>query len=111
MVSTNPTFVSWLIQKKSGKTPLETIPLYIKLARGHVNGAEIPVAIINRKNIADWCFNYRKILATPSFFCGKAISFNFTADLYIFPHLTRWGYLVLFPPDSVIKFKLFTKTP
>jgi hypothetical protein len=23
----NPTFVSWLIQKKSGKTPLETIPL------------------------------------------------------------------------------------
>ena len=25
----NPTFVSWLIQKKSGKTPLETIPLYI----------------------------------------------------------------------------------
>jgi hypothetical protein len=54
--------------KKSGKTPLETIPLYIKLARGHVNGAEIPVAIINRKNIADWCFNYREILATPSFF-------------------------------------------
>ena len=25
----NPTIVSWLIQKKSGKTPLETIPLYI----------------------------------------------------------------------------------
>ena len=29
----NPTFVSWLIQKKSGKTPLETIPLYINLNR------------------------------------------------------------------------------
>jgi hypothetical protein len=28
----NPTFVSWLIQKKSGKTPLETIPLDINLA-------------------------------------------------------------------------------
>jgi hypothetical protein len=48
------TFVSWLIQKKSGKTPLETIPLYINLAGGHVNEAEMPVAIINRKNIADW---------------------------------------------------------
>jgi hypothetical protein len=44
----NPTFVSWLIQKKSGKTPLETIPLYINLAGGHVNGVEMPVAIINR---------------------------------------------------------------
>ena len=39
----NATFVSWLIKKKSGKTPLETIPLYISLAGGHVNGAEIPV--------------------------------------------------------------------
>jgi hypothetical protein len=28
----NPTFVSWLIQKKSGKILLETIPLYINLA-------------------------------------------------------------------------------
>jgi hypothetical protein len=45
----NPTFVSWLIQKKSGKTPLETIPLYINLAVGHVDAAEMPVAIINRK--------------------------------------------------------------
>jgi hypothetical protein len=44
----NPTFVSWLIQKKSGKAPLETIPRYINLAGGHVNGAEMPVAIINR---------------------------------------------------------------
>jgi hypothetical protein len=42
-------FVSWLIQKKSGKTQLETIPLDINLAGGHVNGAEMPVAIINRK--------------------------------------------------------------
>jgi hypothetical protein len=41
--------VSWLIQKKSGKTPLETIPLYINLVGRDVNGAEIPVAIINRK--------------------------------------------------------------
>ena len=29
----NSTFVSWLIQQKSGKTPIETIPLYIKLTR------------------------------------------------------------------------------
>jgi hypothetical protein len=43
----------------------------------------MPLAIINRKNIADWCSNDCKILATPSFF-GKAISFNFTADLYIY---------------------------
>jgi hypothetical protein len=45
----NPTFVSWLIQKKSGKTPLGTIPLNINLAWSHVNGAEMPVAIFNRK--------------------------------------------------------------
>ena len=45
----NPTFVSWPIQKKSGKTPLETIPLYINLAGGHTNRAEMPVAIINRE--------------------------------------------------------------
>jgi hypothetical protein len=38
-----------LIQKKSGKTQLETIPLDINLVGGHVNGAEMPVAIINRK--------------------------------------------------------------
>jgi hypothetical protein len=31
----NPTFVSWLIQKKSGKTQLETIPLDINLVGGH----------------------------------------------------------------------------
>jgi hypothetical protein len=29
---------------------------------------EMPVAIINRKNIADWCSNDCKILVTPSFF-------------------------------------------
>jgi len=40
-------FVSWLIQKKSGKTPLETI-LY-KPREGHINGAEMLVTIINRK--------------------------------------------------------------
>ena len=45
----NPTFVSWPIPKKSGKTPLETIPLYINLTGGHVNGMEMPVTIINRK--------------------------------------------------------------
>ena len=28
----NSTFVSWPVQKKSGKTPLETIPIYINLA-------------------------------------------------------------------------------
>jgi hypothetical protein len=47
----NPTFVSWLIQKKSDKTPLETIPLYINLAGSQVNEAEMSVAIINRKKI------------------------------------------------------------
>ena len=41
----NSTFVSGLIQKKSGKTPIETIPLYINLAGGHVNEAEMSVAI------------------------------------------------------------------
>ena len=54
----NPTFVALLIQKKSGKTPLETIPLYINLEGGHVNGTEMPFAIIlTQKNIADWCSN------------------------------------------------------
>jgi hypothetical protein len=87
----NPIFVSWLIQKKSGKPPLETIPLYINLAGGHVNGAEMPVAIINRKNIANWCSNDRKILVTPSFIV--VIPFILTSLLiyiYIFPLLTRW---------------------
>ena len=43
----------------------------------------MPVAIINtEKNTADWCSNDFKILVTPSFFV--AISFNFTADLYIY---------------------------
>jgi hypothetical protein len=64
----NPTFVSWLIQKKSDKTPLEIIPLYINLAGGDVNEAEMPVAIINRKIIVDWCSNDCKTLVTPSFF-------------------------------------------
>ena len=32
-----------------------------------VNGAEMPVAIINMKKIADWCSNDRKILRTLSF--------------------------------------------
>ena len=64
----SPTFVSWLIQKKSDKTPLEIIPLYINLAGGDVNEAETPVAIINRKSIANWCSNDCKILVTPSFF-------------------------------------------
>ena len=45
----NPTFVSWLIQKKSGKTPLETIPLYINLTALGRHIAEMPVAMINRK--------------------------------------------------------------
>jgi hypothetical protein len=44
-----PTFVSWLIQKKSGKTPLEIIPLYINLTALGRRLAEMPVAIINRK--------------------------------------------------------------
>jgi hypothetical protein len=63
-----PTCVSWLIQKKSDKTPLETIPLYINIAGSDVNEAEMPIAIINRKIIADWCSNDCKILVTPSFF-------------------------------------------
>ena len=81
----NPTFVSWLIQKKSGKIPLETIPLYINLTGGHVNGgAVMPVAIVNRKKIADWCSNDRKTLVTPSFFVVRQFLFNFTVDLYIY---------------------------
>ena len=69
----NLTFVSWLIKKKSGKTPLETIQctsLY-KLRGDHVNGAEMPVAIINSNNIADWCSNDRQILVTPSCFAVR----------------------------------------
>ena len=52
----NPTCVSWLIQKKLGKTPLETIPFYINLMGGHVSGAEMPVAIINRKKYSRLVF-------------------------------------------------------
>ena len=66
-------FVSCLIKKKSGKTPLETIhstSLY-KSRGGHVNGAEMPVAIINSNNIADWCSNDRQILVTPSCFAAR----------------------------------------
>jgi hypothetical protein len=56
-----------LIQKQSGKTSLETIPLYINLTGDHVNEAEMPVAIINRKISQIWCSNESKILVTPSF--------------------------------------------
>jgi hypothetical protein len=45
----NPTFVSWIIQKKSGKTPLETKLLYINLTELGCHLAEMPVAIINKK--------------------------------------------------------------
>ena len=69
----SPTFVSCLIQKKSDKTPLETMPLYINLAGGDVNEAETPVAIINRKSIANWCSNDCKILVTPSFFVVRLV--------------------------------------
>jgi hypothetical protein len=45
----NPTFASGLIQKKSGKNPLETTPLYINLTALGRHPAEMPVTIINRK--------------------------------------------------------------
>jgi hypothetical protein len=32
----------------------------------------MPVAIINRKNIADWCSKDRKILVTPSYFVVRS---------------------------------------
>ena len=43
--------------------------------------------LLTENYIADWCSNDRRILATSLFFCGKAISFNFIADLYIFSHI------------------------
>jgi hypothetical protein len=33
----------------------------------------MPIAIMNRKNIADWCSNDRKILVTPSFFVVRLL--------------------------------------
>ena len=84
----NPTFVSLLIQKQSGKTSLETIPLYINLTGDHVNEAEMPVAIINRKISQIWCSNESKILVTPSFLA----------------HLTQrvmWGIAITWRPSSV----------
>jgi hypothetical protein len=51
---------------------IENSSLYINLAGGHVNEAEMPVAIINRKNIADWCSKDRKILVTPSYFVVRS---------------------------------------
>ena len=63
----NPTFVSWLIQKKSGKTPLEIIPLYINLMALGRHLAEMPVTIINRK-IYQIGFLRSQIMVTPSFF-------------------------------------------
>jgi len=72
----NPTFVSWLIQKKSDK---------------NVNEAEMPVAIINRKNVADWCSNDCKILVRPSFFVVRPfLLISLLIYIFIFPHLTRW---------------------
>jgi len=82
----NPTFVSWLIQKKSGKTPLEIIPLYINLMALGRRLTEMPVTIINRKI---YQIGVLKIANNGDtfIFCGKAISFNFTVDLYIFAHI------------------------
>ena len=45
----NSTFVSWLIQKKSDKTPLETIPLYINIAWGDVNEARCQLLSLTEK--------------------------------------------------------------
>ena len=64
--------MAWLIQKKSGKTPLETIhctSLY-KPCRGSRKLSEDASRYHKQKNIADWCSNHRKILplVTPSFF-------------------------------------------
>jgi hypothetical protein len=45
----NPTFVSWLIQKKSDKLEIRNHTSLHTPRGGHVNGAEMPVAIMNRK--------------------------------------------------------------
>jgi hypothetical protein len=56
-----------------------------------VNEAEMPVAIINRKNVADWCSNDCKILVTPSFFVVRPfLLISLLIYIFIFPHLTRW---------------------
>ena len=102
----NPIFVSWLIQKKSGKSPFETIPLYINLTGGHVNGAEMPVAIINRKNIANWCSNDCKMLVC------KTISFNFTVDIYLyFPTSNKMAIIGTLHSRFSDKINNFTKGP
>ena len=64
------TIVSWLIKKKSGKTPLENNTSLYKLRGNHVNGAECQ-SICNSNNIADWCSNDRQILVTPSCFAVR----------------------------------------
>ena len=72
------------LKKKSGKTPLETIPLYINLVGSHVNGADLCQSLLlTEKNIADWCWSQNT--GDTFIYCGiKAISFNFTVDLYLY---------------------------
>ena len=51
-------------------------------------GAETSVAIINRKNIADWYSNDRKILVTPSIFVVR--TFLLTSLLIYQPKSVKW---------------------
>ena len=95
----NLTFVSWLIKKKSGKTPLETIQctsLY-KLRGDHVNGAEMPVAIINSNNIADWCSNDRQILVTPSCFAVRPFLLTSLLIIIYFPTSNKMSIIGTLP--------------
>jgi hypothetical protein len=58
------------------------------LTGDHVNEAEMPVAIINRKISQIWCSNESKILVTPSFL---AIAITWRLDFQSVQKVTTLG--------------------
>ena len=63
-----PALVSWIIQKKSGKTPIgvNICEIFINCIGATPSGDASRYH--QQKNIANWCSKDRKILVTPSFF-------------------------------------------
>ena len=78
----NPTFVSWLIQKKSGKIPLETIPLYTNLTALGRHLEEMPD---------------RKILLTPSYFVVRPFLLTSLLIYISFPTSNKMAIIGTFP--------------
>ena len=89
--------LNWLIQKKSGRTPIGVNICEILI---HCIGAT-PSRDASRyhqqKNIANWCSKDRKILVTPSFFVVRPFLLLHCWCIYLFPHLNKMAIIGTLP--------------